>query len=156
MTRGGIFCCEMFVYLLSTDLVGWQERTALIMISITVNVIIYCYYPPCRSPSLPHHSWEFYSTDYCGLLAPYSHWVIGRFILRTLNAGQLSLGITTMQLQFNDNPPTSWNVIASIPQGFLSKLRSQSLSPPATVWLQFPPDIEMSSTHWDVLKCCSV
>ena len=147
----------------------------LIMISITVNVIIYCYYPPCRSPSLPHHSWEFYSTDYCGLLAPYSHWVIGRFILRTLNAGQLSLGITTMQLQFNDNPPTSWNVIANIPLGFLSKLRSQSLSPPATVWLQFPPDIEMSSTHWDVLntlrcphhiemssthwdvlKCCSV
>ena len=54
----------MFVYLLSTDLVGWQERTALIMISITVNVIIYCYYPAAPRDPRP---WEFHSTDYYGL-----------------------------------------------------------------------------------------
>ena len=39
-------------------------RMALIMISITVNVIIYCYYP--AAPRDPH-PWEFHSTDYYGL-----------------------------------------------------------------------------------------
>ena len=55
------------------------------MISITVNVIIYCYYP--AAPRDPH-PWEFHSTDYYGLYS-YSYWggrniTMRSFILHTL------------------------------------------------------------------------
>ena len=64
-TGGGYFLLNVCLVTSSATLLeGWQDRTALIMISITVNVIIYCYYP--AAPRDPH-PWEFHSTDYYGL-----------------------------------------------------------------------------------------
>ena len=91
MTRGGIFCCEMFVYLLSTDLVGWQERTALIMISITVNVIIYSYYPPAPRDPQP-----------LGISLYRLLWAVFIFILRRQEHHYVSFILHTY---FNPQPP---------------------------------------------------